>query len=175
MENVTLASAFLIDIHSHFKADTSMHKRLKHLSKDYDLTNPLKHVPFTFFELTYNWISKTCTNGISSVAERIAETVYNKMSSMNLVSERNCSPIQIINALIEVAPEFINDPSSKRWEVLENGSDYIVLKRYSTFCSKLQLNLLKVLMTRSNQDFVTVSREKASKTGKSYDQYRISW
>lgn len=174
-ENVTLISAFVLDILSLYDEKPEFQNHLKKMASGYDLSDPMKHVPIELYNNMCNWIENQIgqTNA-KLLGRKIGNTAFQSMLQMNLV-EAGASPLEIMQALKKVAEMVIIDPEKRGWEILGSGNREIVMRRTQTFNSTLQFGLLDELIRKSGVFSPKVEYVKSVANGDEFDDYKITW
>lgn len=174
-DNVTLIAAFVNDVINLYDGKPEFQNHLKKMTKDLDLSDPMKHVPMaTYNEMCY-WIEDQIGQAnTKKLGRRIGETAYTNMLAMGLVKE-NATPTEMMEALQTVAATVIKDPEKRGWEIVESGPKYIIMRRTQTFNRTLQFGLLDELIRKTKVLSPKVEYVKEVSKGDEYDEYKISW
>ncbi|MFK7951757.1 MAG: hypothetical protein AB8B73_02850 [Ekhidna sp.] len=174
-ENVTLIAAFVNDVLNIYKGKRRFEEKLSDMTKDLDLTEPMNMVPMKVYNDMIDWIEQDIGEiNTKKVGRQIGETAYQSMLQMNLV-KADCTPMEMMSALKQVAEMVIADPKGRGWEIIDSGDQHIVMRRTQTFNSTLQFGLLDELMKKTSGRGTKVSYEASVKMGAEFDDYRVVW
>lgn len=174
-ENVTLIAAFVLDIISQYDGKPEFQNHLKKMAADYDLSDPMRHVPMQLYNDMCGWIERQIgeTNA-KRLGRKIGNTAYQSMIQMDLVKE-GASPLELMEGLKKVAELVIIDPEKRGWEITERRRKEIVMRRTQTFNSVLQFGLLDELIRKTSVYSPKVEYAKSVANGDEYDEYSITW
>ncbi|MDH5367269.1 MAG: hypothetical protein OEW67_09800 [Cyclobacteriaceae bacterium] len=174
-EDVTLITAFINDVIELYDSRNSFQSKLKEIASGYDLSDPMNHVPIQ----VYNDMCAKIENEIGLIntkrlGRKIGERAYKTMLKMELITE-NCEPIEMMEALKEVASVVIIDPKKRGWEITDKGENYIIMRRTQTFNRSLQFGILDELIRKTFVYNPVITYYKSIEKGDEYDEYKISW
>ena len=174
-ENVTLIAAFVLDIIAQYDGKPEFQNHLKKMTADYDLSDPMKHVPIQLYNDMCGWIEQQIgeTNA-KRLGRKIGNTAYQSMLQMSLVQD-GATPLELMEGLKKVAELVIADPEKRGWEILNSYDKEIIMRRTQTFNSILQFGLLDEIIRKTSVYSPKVEFVKSVAQGDEYDEYRITW
>lgn len=174
-ENVTLITAFVQDIIKQYDGKPEFQVELEKMAEGYDLSDPMKHFPIELYNDMCDWIENQIGETSARILGRkIGNTAYENMLKAGLVNEKS-KPLEIMEALKNIAETVISDPLKRGWEVIENGTKHIIMRRTQTFNSTLQFSLLDQVIRKSRVMAPSVSYQKSVFSRDEFDEYKVSW
>ncbi len=175
-KNVTLFALFINDILNYYKDNSLLRPHLEKLVEGHDLSDPFNKVPITVYNDMCDWVEqKVGKFNIIKLGTDIGETVWGALVSNDQIKD-TASPSEIIHGLKGAADNMIQDPERRGWDILTDEENAITMRRTQTFNSKLQLGLLKGMVSKSpGVKGVKVDYIKSVENGDEYDEYIISF
>ncbi len=174
--NVTLFALFINDVLNYYKDNSLLRPKLEEMVKGHDLSDPFNQVPIDVYNDMCDWVEeKVGKFNVIKLGTDIGETVWSALVGNKAISE-DASPIEIIRGLKDAADNMIQDPEGRGWVILEDSDNSIKMKRTQTFNSKLQLGLLKGLVSKSpGTKGVKVDYLESVENGDEFDIYEIKF
>ncbi|MFQ3212489.1 MAG: hypothetical protein ACJAT1_000227 [Marivirga sp.] len=174
-EGVTLSSAFIKDILDLYEGRDSLQNELKAMAEGIDTSNVMKFAPMETYNKMCNWIEEQIGQvNTKRLGRKIGNTAYHGMMANGFI-ENGAMPSEMMEGLAKVASAMIKDPQKRGWEILENSSKYIIMRRTQTFNSTLQFGLLDELVRKTKVVSPKVDYVKSVANGDEFDDYKVSW
>lgn len=174
-QNVTLNSAFILDIINQYEGKPEFQNHLKEMASAHELSDPMGQVPIKLYNDMCNWIeSQIGKTNARQLGRKIGNTVYRNMLEMKLV-KKETTPLALMKGLKRVTELVIKDPEKRGWEILSSGRKQIIMRRTQTFNGALQSGLLDELIRKTKVFSPKVEYLQSIANGDEYDDYKITW
>ena len=176
IEGVTLLAVFINDVLVEIQKMNIQHEDIKNIIAGHDTSNLYAHVPIKVYNDLCSWVEHNLgEQAIIEVGKNIGKTVYPALIENGVISA-NATPIEIMEGLVIAASSMIQDDKERGWEIVDETENSIQMKRTQTFNSKLQIGLLKGLISKCpSVKNVSVNYVKEVQKGDEYDEYLVKW
>lgn len=175
VENVTLNAWAVTDILDTYREKRQDYAELFEMANGLDLSKPTNKVPIKVYIEMCNWVeSKLGKFNLIKIGRSIGESTYGVMLDNKMVSE-NCTPLDIMKALILTAQKGVQDPKKRGWEIVAFTEKSIIMRKTQVFNAHIQLGLLDALVRKGKVFGVKVDLIKEQSKGADFDEYIITW
>jgi len=174
-ENVTLYAWAITDILKNYQDKKQDYFELFEMSKGLDLSKPNNKVPIQVYIDMCDWIERKLGKfNLIKIGRNIGESTYAMMLENKMIVS-DCTPIDLMKALILTAQKGVQDPKKRGWEIVNSTDKSITMRKTQIFNTQIQLGLLDALVRKSKVFGVQVTLAKEQERGAEFDEYLITW
>ena len=173
--NVTLYAWAITDILKNYEDKKQDYKELFEMSKGLDLSKPNNKVPIQVYVDMCDWIERKLGKfNLIKIGRNIGESTYVMMLENKMIVS-DCTPLDLMKALILTAQKGVQDPKKRGWEIISSTDKSIIMRKTQIFNTQIQLGLLDALVRKSKVFGVQVNLAKERGKGSEFDEYLITW
>lgn len=175
-DGVSLLAVFINDVLAEIKKMNVNLKDAQDILAGHNISNPYVYVPIKIYNDLCAWVENNLgEQAIIEVGKNIGETVYSALIENGIISA-DAKPIEIMEGLVIAAASMIKDDKERGWEIVKENNNSIQMRRTQTFNSKLQVGLLRGLISKCKLvKNVNVAYVREVKKGDEYDEYLVQW